>query len=73
MAINRRIRRYVNKNGDAITAEQIANFSMRHARVCYRNSSLNPASAEETQAIMAAKDLLVDKNSNYVGDDRAIF
>ena len=63
----------MNKNGDAITAEQIANFSMRHAGVCYRNSSLNPASAEETQAIMAAKDLLVDKNGNYVGDDRAIF
>ena len=46
---------------------------MDHTGVCYRNSKLAPASAEETQSAMMAKDLLVDEKGNYVGDDRAIF
>ncbi len=41
--------------------------------MCYRNSNLHPASAEETQAIIAARDLLLDENGKYVGDDKAIF
>ena len=48
-------------------------FSMEHKGVCYRNSNLNPASAEEMQAIIAARDLLLDENGKYVGDDKAIF
>ena len=47
-------------------------FSMEHKGVCYRNSNLNPASAEEMQAIIAARDLLLDENGKYVGDDKAI-
>ena len=46
---------------------------MAYTGVCYRNSKLAPASAEETQSAMMAKDLLVDEKCNYVGDDRAIF
>ena len=46
---------------------------MDHTGVCYRNSKLAPASAEETQSAMMAKDMLVDEKGNYVGDHRAIF
>jgi hypothetical protein len=48
-------------------------FSMEHKGVCYRNSNLNSASAEEMQAIIAAHDLLLDENGKYVGDSKAIF
>ena len=46
---------------------------MAHTGVCYRNSNLAPASAEEAQSVMMACDLLVDGKGNYAGDDRAIF
>jgi len=46
---------------------------MKYTGVCYRNSKLVPASAEEPQSAMMARDLLLDKNGNYVGNDRAIF
>ena len=46
---------------------------MKYTGVCYRNSKLVPASAEEPQSAMMARDLLVDKDGNYVGDDCAIF
>lgn len=69
IALNRRIR----ATGKTITADQIANFSMEHPGHCYRNSNLAPSSAEEHQAVMAAKDLLLDANGEYVGDDKAIF
>ena len=46
---------------------------MEHPGVCYRNSTLNPASAEEQQAVTAARDLLLDENGEYVGDEKAIF
>ena len=49
------------------------NFSMEHPGHCYKNSNLNPASAEETQAVIAARKLLLDDDGNYLGDDRAIF
>jgi len=46
---------------------------MAHTGVWYHNSKLAPASAEETQSAMMARDLLVDGKGNYAGDDRAIF
>ena len=54
-------------------AHQIVNFSMQHGGHCYRNSNLNPASAEEPHAVRAARALLLDADGNYVGDDLAIF
>ena len=46
---------------------------MEHKGKCYRNSNLSPASAEEHQAAAAARDLLLDKDGIYLGDDLAIF
>ena len=46
---------------------------MAHEGLCYRNSKHNPASAEEYQAKEVARDLLVDEDGNYRGDDLAIF
>ena len=73
MALNKNIRHHKLLHGKTVTVDQIGNFSMDHSGLCYRNSKLAPASAEETQSAMMAKDLLVDKKGNYVGDDRAIF
>ena len=46
---------------------------MKHKGVCYRNSKLAPANAEEYQAVIAAKDLLLDADGKYLGDDQAVF
>ena len=56
-----------------VTVDQYSNFSMAHEGICYRNSKHNPASAEEYQAKEVARDLLVDEDGNYRGDDVAIF
>ena len=72
-ALNLNIKRYKLTHGKQVTVEQIGNFSMAHTGVCYRNINLTPASAEETQSAMMARDLLVGANGNYAGDDRAIF
>jgi len=72
LALNVNIKRYKMTHGKYITLEQIGNFSMAHTGVCYRNSKLAPASAEETQSAMMAPDLLVDGKGNYAVDDRAI-
>ena len=46
---------------------------MKHKGVCYRNSKVAPAVAEEHQAVLAARDLLLDADGNYLGDDQAVF
>ena len=46
---------------------------MAHQGECYSNSNLVPASAEEPHSTIVARELLLDKNGKYVGDDRAIF
>ena len=48
-------------------------MSMAHDGHCYRNSNLQPASAEEPQSIMVAKSLLLNEQNDYLGDDIAIF
>ena len=52
--------------------DQLAQFSTKHDGPCYRTSHLNPCSAEEPQARKAARDLLLDKDGKYRGDDVAI-
>jgi len=69
IALNRRIK----EAGKKITADQIANFSMDHPGHCYRNSNLAPSSAKERQAVIASRDLLLDANGKYLGDDQAIY
>ena len=71
-ALNLNIKRYNQTHGKHVTVEQIGNLSMAHTGVCYCNSKLAPASAEETQSAMMAPDLLVDGKGNYAVDDRAI-
>ena len=48
-------------------------MSMKHKVTCYRNSTLQLASAEEQQTIKITRSLLIDSNGNYVGNDMAIF
>ena len=48
-------------------------MSMKHKGTCYRNSTLQPSSAEEHQSIEVARSLLIDSNGNYIGDEMAIF
>jgi hypothetical protein len=48
-------------------------MSMAHDGHCYRNSNLQPASAEEPQSIMVAKSLLLNEQNDYLGDDIVIF
>ena len=69
MTLNKNIK----ETGEEVSPEEIANFSMAHKGHCYRNSNLNPASAEEPQAAIAAEELLKDSDGNYAGDDTAIF
>ncbi|KAL3802218.1 hypothetical protein HJC23_001762 [Cyclotella cryptica] len=72
-ALNTRIREHEEATGTTITVDQYSNFSMAREGLCYRNSKHNPASAEEYQANEVARDLLVDEDGNYRGDDLAIF
>lgn len=65
--------RQIKDQGGIVAVEDIVHFSMEHTGYCYRNSKLNPASAEESMATTAAKDLLMDQNGAYIGDDLAIF
>ena len=53
--------------------DQIGKFALTHLGTCYRNSNLAPASAEEPQSAMMARELLVDGQGKYVGDDTAVF
>jgi hypothetical protein len=46
---------------------------MKHKGTCYRNSNLSPASAEEPQAAIAARDLILDKDGQYLGNNIAVF
>ena len=59
--------------GQRISPYQLGQFSMEHPDVCYQNSNLSPAVAEEYQAELAARDCLVDDNRNYPGDNQAVF
>ncbi|KAL7541261.1 hypothetical protein ACHAWF_006894 [Thalassiosira exigua] len=72
VAINKRIRSYEIEHDTTVSVEEYANFSMAHSGFCSRNSTNNPASAEEQQAEDAARDLLLDEHGNYRGDDEAI-
>ncbi len=56
-----------------VTVDQYSNFLIAHEGFCYRNSKHNPASAEEYQAKEMARDLLVDEDGNYWGDDVATY
>jgi len=57
MALNVNIKCYKMTHGTYVTVEQIGNFSMAHTGVCYQNSKLAPASAEEPQSAMMVRDL----------------
>ena len=46
---------------------------MQHEGKCYRTCNVGPASAEERQAVEAARLLLYDDKGEYRGDDEAIF
>lgn len=46
---------------------------MAHEGTCYRNSTLAPSNAEVPLGAKIARDLLVDEDGEYVGDDLAIF
>ena len=72
VAINKRIRSYEIEHDTTVSVEEYANFSMAHSGFCSRNSTNNPASAEEQQVEDAARDLLLDEHGNYRGDDEAI-
>jgi hypothetical protein len=67
------LNRHIKEQGGIIAVEDIVQFSMEHKGKCYRNSKLNPASAEENMATIAGRDLLMDQNGTYLGDDLAIF
>ena len=67
------MREHTEKTGEVVTCTKMCNFSTAHDGVCYKNSNLNPASAEGPQAAMAARELLLDREGHYVGDDKAIF
>ena len=67
------LRKRIEATGEKITPDQIGRFSMKHKGVCYRNSKVAPAVAEEHQAVLAARDLLLDADGNYLGDDQAVF
>ena len=73
IALNRRIKKHFEETGERVRPEQIANFSTKHPGVCYKNSNLHPASAEEYQAVAAARDLLLNADGKYLGDNAAIF
>eukprot|EP00984_Skeletonema_dohrnii_P022599 scaffold11702_cov157-Skeletonema_dohrnii-CCMP3373.AAC.2 len=71
--MNKRINEYEAATGKTVTLDMYSNFSRDHKGECYRNSKYNPASAEEYQATDAARELLIDDDGNYRGDDTAIF
>jgi hypothetical protein len=53
--------------------KEVTDAALTHAGPCYRNSCHGPAVAEEFSAPVLARDLLLDENGNYVGDDSAVF
>lgn len=63
----------INLLGGRVSPEEIAYMPMKHKGIWYRNSNLQPVSAEEQQRIDVAKSLFIDSTGNYVGDDTAIF
>ena len=73
LALNKNINDYEAETGLTVTVDQYSNFSMAHKGFCYRNSTHNPASAEEYQAYDIGRSLLLDEEGNYLGDDTAIF
>ena len=73
IAFNKRIKEHTSNTGKKVTVDQIGQFALSHTGKCYRNSNLAPASAEEPQSAMMARELLVDSKGEYVGDDNAIF
>ena len=71
--MHRNIEAHTKDTGEVVHPDKIANFSMAHKGECYSNSNLVPASAEEPHSTILARELLLDKNEKYVGNDRAIF
>ena len=64
-----------NINGETVTPDQLANYSMEHDGPCYRTKDMlwNPSNSEEYQAEAAAKMMLLNENGEYRGDDEACF
>ena len=54
-------------------AFRITTFSMAHEGTCYKNSNLNPSGAEEHEAAMVYRELLLDSNGKYVDNEEAIY
>lgn len=73
LSLNKNISEYEAATVQTVTVDQYANFSMLHKGFCYRNSTHNPASAEEYMAYDMGRNLLLDEDGNYLGDDTAIF
>lgn len=69
----KRIKKYERETGETVTIDRYSEFSREHSGRCYRNSNINPASAEEPQSEMLARDFLLGENGEYRGDDLAIF
>jgi len=73
VALNKRIKAHEKGTGKVVTIDQYSQFSSDHKGHCFRNSNINPASAEYHLAADAARDLLLDEAGEYRGDELAIF
>lgn len=73
LARTKRINEHEEATGETVTIDRYSEFSREHQGRCYRNSNLNPVSAEEPQSEILARNLLLDSNGVYRGDDIAIF
>ena len=71
--MNSNIKKHEEETGEIVTPERYSEFSREHKGRCFRNSNLNPASAEEPQSEILARDFLLDEVGMYQGDDIAIF
>ena len=61
------------KDGEKVPVDNYGTQSMQHEGTCYRCGKCGPANAEEHMAADAAKQLLLNKDGTYRGDDTAIF
>ena len=69
--MNSNIKKHEEETGEIVTPEQYSEFSGIALEV--RSSNLNPASVEEPQSEILARDFLLDEVGMYQGDDIAIF
>ena len=62
------------KDGDKrVPVEDYSTLSLEHTGTCHLCGKHGPASSEEHMAKDAARNLLLDKDGNYRGDDTAVF